>query len=72
MSTTAIGGMNKDLGFATAPMRGGGFDSSFLGSQKPNYSINMGEDTSNLDEHTVKVQRLLEKARRMVNANNTT
>ncbi len=48
--------MNRDIGFSTAPMRGG-FDSSFLGAQKPNYSMNMGGalDESNQDEHSIKV-----------------
>jgi hypothetical protein len=61
----------RDVGFATAPPRGG--DNSFLGSSKLNYGVyGGGDDMMGTDEHSQKVQRLLEKVRRMTNSNNTT
>jgi hypothetical protein len=48
MTATSIGGINKDLGFGTAPMRG---DNSFLGASKLNY----GDDLMGDNEHSTKV-----------------
>lgn len=65
MTSTSIGGINKGFG---GTQSGRLNDSSFLGASKLNY----GDDNMpSQDEHSLKVRRLLEKVRKMINNNNT-
>lgn len=64
MTSSSIGGMNKGYGGTTSARVG---ESSFLGASKLNYR----DDMMNQDEHSLKVRRLLEKVRKMINNGNT-
>lgn len=71
---SVIGGMNtaygKDSGFATVGPKN---DNSFLNQTRMTYGGSFGGDEMmGTDEHSQKVQRLLEKVRRMVQSNNNT
>lgn len=56
MTSTMIGGLGRDVGFSTAPMRQGQ-DNSFLGVKNNNTSFSgiYADDVSGQDEHSLKV-----------------